>query len=103
MEFFHRTWPELCSEYRQVKKLGGGGFGKVYLLRHRESSEKCAAKHQKLVTPRTQQMVRREVAILRRLGTEHQNHIVHYIDYFEVSAMACRTIDHSVFWVGVRK
>ena len=88
MEFFHRTWPELCSEYGQVQKLGCGGFGKVYLLWHKESRKYCAAKKQKLDTPRTQQMVRREVAILRRLGAEHQNHIVHYIDYFEVRKTA---------------
>ena len=88
MEFFHRPLSELRSEYGKVKKLGGGGFGQVYLLQHWESSEHCAAKYQKLVTPHAQRLVRREVRILRKLCAEHQNHIVHYIDYFEVRKTA---------------
>ena len=84
MEFFHRPLPELRSEYWMIQKLGCGGFGKVYLIRHRASREYCAAKHQKWVTPDTQRTARREAAVLRRLGAGHQNHIVHYIDYFEV-------------------
>jgi len=83
MEFFHRPLPELRSEYWMIQKLGCGGFGKVYLIRHRASREYCAAKHQKWVTPDTQRTARREAAVLRRLGAGHQNHIVHYIDYFE--------------------
>ena len=38
------------------------------------------------VTPDTQRNARREAAVLRRLGAGHQNHIVHYIDYFEVGS-----------------
>ena len=97
MEFFHRPLPELRSEYWMIQKLGCGGFGKVYLIRHRASREYCAAKHQKWVTPDTQRTARREAAVLRRLGAGHQNHIVHYIDYFEVSECnGYRTVDHSV-------
>ena len=92
MEFFHRPLPELRSEYWMIQKLGCGGFGKVYLIRHRASREYCAAKHQKWVTPDTQRTARREAAVLRRLGAGHQNHIVHYIDYFEVSSMALATL-----------
>ena len=88
MEFLHRPLSELDSEYGMIKKLGCRAFGKVYLIRHRASSECCVAKYQKLVTTHTQRMVRREVAILRRLGAEHQNHVVHYIDYFEVRKRA---------------
>ena len=47
MEFTHRPLPELRSEYWMIQKLGCGGFGKVYLIRHRASREYCAAKHQK--------------------------------------------------------
>ena len=59
----------------------------MYLIRHRASREYCAAKHQKWVTPDTQRTARREAAVLRRLGAGHQNHIVHYIDYFEVNSI----------------
>ena len=45
----------------------------------------CSANLQ-WVTPDTQRYVHREAAVLRRLGTGHQNHIVNYIDYFEVGS-----------------
>lgn len=76
-----RPLAELRSEYWMIQKLGCGGFGKVYLIRHRQTRDYCAAKHQKWLTPDTQRNARREVAVLRRL--DHQNHVVRFIDYFE--------------------
>ncbi len=58
-----------------------GGFGKVYLIRHRHTREYCAAKHQKWASGETPRQARREVAILARL--ENCNNIVRFIDYFE--------------------
>ena len=76
-----RPLADLRAEYWMIQKLGCGGFGKVYLIRNRQSRHYCAAKHQKWLTPDTQRNARREVSILRRL--EHQNHIVLFKDYFE--------------------
>lgn len=81
MEVPHRPLSELRAEYWMIQKLGCGGFGKVYLIRNRQTREYCAAKHQKWLTPDTQKNARREVALLRRV--EHQNHVVRLMDYFE--------------------
>ena len=71
-----RALAELRSEYWMIQKLGCGGFGKVYLIRNRESREYCAAKHQKWLGPDTQRNARREANILKRLEATPKQHIV---------------------------
>ncbi len=61
-----RPMSELRSDYWMIQKLGVGGFAKVYLIKHRESKNHYACKHQKWVTQDTQRNARREAGILRR-------------------------------------
>ncbi len=67
MDFISRPIAELRNNYWMIQKLGCGGFGKVYLIRHRETREFCAAKHQKWTTGDVPKLVRREVLVLRKL------------------------------------
>ena len=69
-----RPLSELRSDYWMIKKLGHGGFGKVYLIRHRKTRENSAAKHHKWKSPKTKDIARREAVILKKL--EHPKYIV---------------------------
>jgi len=51
----------------QAKRLGAGGFGKVYLIAKRDSGELYAAKYQKLNNKSMQTLVYRETEYLRDL------------------------------------
>lgn len=81
MEFPSKLMQELRDDYWMVKRLGSGGFGKVYLVRHRRTKVYSAAKHQKITSKAILTLSRREADILRRL--EHSDHIVRFVDYFE--------------------
>ena len=67
MDFYSKPLSELRNSYWMIQKLGVGGFGKVYLIRHRESREFRAAKHQKWTSNDVPKLVRREVLVLRKL------------------------------------
>ena len=58
---------ELRDNFWMVQKLGTGGFGKVYLIKNRETREVLAAKHQKWSSKEVPKLVRREVLALRKL------------------------------------
>ena len=67
-----------------VKRLGFGGFGKVYLLRSKATKELRAGKHQEWGNlDKNYQQVRREVYILTRLQRKLNDHIVRFFDYYE--------------------
>lgn len=58
------------QDYELVKKCGVGAYGKVYLARHKESSEHVAIKQldkQALVKLNKQDAVMREKALLKQL------------------------------------
>ena len=67
MEVDHRPLSDLREEYWMIQKLGCGGFGKVYLIRHRKSREYSAAKHQRWHNQDVPRLTRREVTVLRKL------------------------------------
>jgi len=66
-----------------IQKLGCGGFGKVYLIRNRDSRAYSAAKHQRWHTPDVPRLTRREVVVLKKLIHKNHEHVVRFIDYFE--------------------
>ena len=67
MEVNFKLLSELRNNYWMIQKLGCGGFGKVYLIKNRESKELGAAKHQKWTSSDVPKLVRREVLVLRKL------------------------------------
>mgnify|MGYP003314935520 CR=1 FL=1 len=67
MEVAYRPLADLREEYWMIQKLGCGGFGKVYLIRHRKSRDYCAAKHQRWHNADVPRLTRREVSALKKL------------------------------------
>ena len=59
------TMPDI-RDYKKVRLLGAGAFGKVYLVQHSRTGIKCASKEQK-----TSDWSRDEAKILKKLET-HQ-------------------------------
>ena len=51
-----KSWHLLTYLY-DSRQLGAGGFGKVYLIRHKENGRKYAAKYQKLNSAKMQRLV----------------------------------------------
>ena len=76
LDFHSKPLAELRNSYWMIQKLGVGGFGKVYLIRHRESREFRAAKHQKWTNSDVPKLIRREVLVLRKLVYKVSNEIV---------------------------
>jgi len=81
MEVNFKALSELRNNYWMIQKLGCGGFGKVYLIKNRETKELGAAKHQKWTSSEVPKLVRREVLVLRKLL--NQEHVVQFVEYFE--------------------
>ena len=74
---------ELRKNYWMVRKLGSGGFGTVYLIRHRDSNECFAAKRQPWHDSSVQSFVRKEVSVLKKLVNPEKKHVVQFINLFE--------------------
>ena len=70
-------------DYVMVKKLGGGAFGTVYLIRSKESLQLLAAKHQKVKQEKDMRYMRREVEILDLLDIHDNPDIVSLAGYYE--------------------
>ena len=65
------------------RRLGSGGFAKVYLIRHKQTHKKFAAKYQKLplANNRMRDLVRQEASFLKQLSEGKR--IVDIHDYYE--------------------
>jgi len=74
---------EVRKNYWMVRKLGSGGFGTVYLIKHRETKEHFAAKLQPIHDYREKLSIRKEVATLKTLSNPDKRYVVQFIDYFE--------------------
>jgi len=78
-----RPFKEIYSlfDVTKAKQLGAGGFGKVYLIRHKENGRKYAAKYQKLNSAKMQRLVHDEALFLKDLSEGAQ--VVDIYDYYE--------------------
>jgi serine/threonine protein kinase len=65
----------------QATRLGAGGFGKVYKIRHKGTGKKYAAKYQKLNNQKMRHLVQEEAHFLRRLAGGSR--VVEMHDYYE--------------------
>ena len=65
------------------RRLGSGGFAKVYLIRHKQTHKKFAAKYQKLPLSnnRMRDLVRQEASFLKELSEGRR--VVDIHDYYE--------------------
>ena len=62
-------------------RLGSGGFGKVYKIRHKATGKKYAAKYQKLTSKKIKDLVHQEAYFLKKLSEGKR--IVDYYNYYE--------------------
>lgn len=65
----------------RAKRLGAGGFGKVYLIKHKREGRRYAAKYQKLTSPKMTQLVREEAGFLKDLSEGKR--VVDIFEYYE--------------------
>ena len=79
MEVNFKLLSELRNNYWMIQKLGCGGFGKVYLIKNRESKELGAAKHQKWTSSDVPKLVRREVLVLRKLLNQVRIYLPNFV------------------------
>jgi len=71
----------LRDQYYMVRKLGGGGFGTVYMVQRKTNKEMFAAKHQKFTKPDDIRYGRNELAILEKM--KENKAILYLEEYFE--------------------
>jgi len=64
-----------------ARRIGAGGFGKVYLIKDKATNKKHAAKYQKLASKKLKEIVREEAKFLRELSEGKR--IVNITDYYE--------------------
>ena len=62
-------------------RLGSGGFGKVYKIRHKTTGKKFAAKYQKLNNEKMRKLVHEETYFLKRLSEGKR--VVDIYNYYE--------------------
>jgi len=65
----------------RAKRLGAGGFGKVYLIKHKKEGRRYAAKYQKLTSSKMAQLVRDEAGYLKELSEGKR--VVDIFEYYE--------------------
>jgi len=65
----------------KAKRIGAGGFGKIYLIKHKVDGKKYAAKYQKLTSPKMEKLVHDEATFLKDLSEGKR--IVDIYDYYE--------------------
>lgn len=65
----------------RAKRLGAGGFGKVYLIKHKREGRRYAAKYQKLTSSKMAQLVREEAGFLKELSEGKR--VVDIFEYYE--------------------
>jgi len=65
----------------KASRLGAGGFGKVYKIKHKTTGKKYAAKYQKLTSQKMKDLVHKEAAILKLLSDGKR--VVNIHDYYE--------------------
>jgi serine/threonine protein kinase len=74
---------ELRKDYWMVRKLGSGGFGTVYLIKHRNTREYFAAKQQPCHNYREKLYIKKEVSILKQLSNPDKRFVVQFVNFFE--------------------
>ena len=80
--------------YKEIKKLGQGGFGKVYLYKNSITGQEVAIKFielRTLMSPQDVQRLYSEIGILRNL--KHPN-IVNLIDVFDLDDKSCFVMEY---------
>jgi len=82
-EFQPKSFSKVYSEFHidKAKRIGAGGFGKVYLVARRKDGTLYAAKYQKIKDKRTQRLVQHEAEILFSLVEGKR--VVTMFDYYE--------------------
>ena len=68
------------EKYEVVKKIGEGGFGKVFSVKNKESGEIFAAKYINTHTRQDKLMHRKEISMLKSLQSDF---ILQFVDAFE--------------------
>lgn len=106
LEYLNNTEPIFISQgekfaknstlaiFKEIKKLGQGGFGTVYLYKNKITDQEVAIKFvdlRKIMSPEDVSRVFSEVSILR--GLHHKN-IVDLIDVFEVNNKSCFVMEY---------
>eukprot|EP00091_Calanus_sinicus_P005153 TRINITY_DN15540_c0_g1_i1.p1 TRINITY_DN15540_c0_g1~~TRINITY_DN15540_c0_g1_i1.p1 ORF type:complete len:171 (-),score=49.96 TRINITY_DN15540_c0_g1_i1:649-1161(-) len=78
-----RPFKEVYSlfDVSRAKRLGAGGFGKVYLIKHKKEGKKYAAKYQKLTSQKMTKLVHDEAAFLKDLSEGKR--VVDIFEYYE--------------------
>ena len=74
---------ELRKDYWMVRKLGSGGFGTVYLIKHKKSKKYFAAKQQPCHNYREKFYIKKEVSTLKKLSNPDKRFVVQFVNYFE--------------------
>lgn len=78
-----RPFKEVYAEFdvSQASRLGAGGFGKVYKIKHKTNGKKYAAKYQKLTNQKMRRLVHEEVYFLKQLSEIKR--VVDFHSYYE--------------------
>lgn len=106
LEYLNNTEPIFISQgekfaknstlaiFKEIKKLGQGGFGTVHLYKNKITDQEVAIKFvdlRRIMSPEDVSRVFSEVSILR--GLHHKN-IVDLIDVFEVNNKSCFVMEY---------
>jgi len=89
-----RPFTEVYNLYdvSNARRIGAGGFGKVYLIRDKVSHKKHAAKYQKLSSRKLKELVRNEASYLRELSGSSR--IVKITGYFEKNEHSLMVLEY---------
>lgn len=89
-----RPFQQVYEEFDVTKasRLGAGGFGKVYKIKHKVTGRKYAAKYQKLHTHKMRTVVQEEAAFLKLLSNGKR--VVEIYDYYEKDKHSLMVIEY---------